>query len=1147
MKKIIKIVCLLLTTVFCFAQNQLSLTENFVYSKTCLDADCIKKAETIKYMDGLGRPKQIINVKATPQGNDVATFLEYDQFGRRVKDYLPVPQGFTANGSIFTAPLDSAINPYAYGSEKIYAEKILESSPLDRILQQIQVGNDWSSKPVKFNYEANTSYDVRKYVTTTTTWVGGRTESSVKLLQNFLPNQLYKNTVTDEDGNKTIEFKNVQGQLILVRKIINDAEDGADTYYVYNEYNQLAFVISPQADFSFISEYGGGNGDEIPDSILNTLCYQYRYDEWGRLVEKKLPGKGWEYMVYDKADQLIFTQDAVMHPSDKWLFTKYDKFGRVIYTGIVRGEGSREALQNMINNLVITEKREAGGFTRNGMQIYYSNIMFPYLETVLSVNYYDTYPPSTPSFNPTVTNLPVLTDDLSLHLNTKSLPVASYMKNIEDDNWTKNYNWYDQKGRVIGSHSINHLGGYTKEESELDFSGIPKREITRHKRLDSDTERMITENFTYDHQNRLLTHTHQVDNNPVEYLAQNKYNELSQLESKKVGGVNINSPLQQVDYQYNIRGWMTQINNPNDLNNGDLFGYAIKYTNPENTNFSTGRFNGNIAEIDWKTSTNPNDNRRRYSYTYDRLSRLLQGIYSEPGSSLINNGNYNEQLTYDLNGNIATLKRFSKPSSGTTAEKIDDLIYDYTGNRLDKIRLPAGVLNNFSGYNALQNTFTYDLNGNMDKHLDKGINSINYNFLNLPNEVVANSSNFFVNSYKLKYKYRADGQKLQKKYLTTEMDVVGNWETVELATDYLDGFQYSQHIFLSSPTPLQLKFVPTAEGYYDFEKNKYIYNYLDHLGNVRLSYLYNGGSIQVLEENNYYPFGLRHEGYNALMNNPYKYKYNGKELQESGMYDYGARFYMPDIGRWGVVDPLAEADRRWSPYRYAYDNPIRFIDPDGRLEDWYENNETNVIEWFDGNGDKDGYKYLGETYRDGNLFYAADAWVYDDSPEGGGRRYEGGLTRGIEEVIIQRDDSFDLMKALSGLGDNKETFYSLSGGINEPDPETMKKVKPGDKIESNDMFERIFMFYGRNRWLERKNIGDAAIQFGLDVEGIGNPFSGDDDSIFISETLRYPIQHDTVKKVSRSNELIDRQDFRNKVDSINRAEGNEWHNKTFGW
>ncbi|MBV8328520.1 RHS repeat-associated core domain-containing protein, partial [Chryseobacterium sp.] len=355
------------------------------------------------------------------------------------------------------------------------------------------------------------------------------------------------------------------------------------------------------------------------------------------------------------------------------------------------------------------------------------------------------------------------------------------------------------------------------------------------------------------------------------------------------------------------------------------------------------------------------------------------------------------------------LRRNAFPVTGTTATRVDDLVYQYTGNRLNQVIENAM---NDTGYEGGNNIIDYDLNGNMVNMKDKGINSILYNYLNLPNtySIIQGDPVLGVtSSVALKYLYRADGVKLRKNNTT----ISGRGQTpTTVTTDYLDGFQYETTegggICLTCRTETayeeqayknrglippggiattRLDIVPTAEGFYSFTENRYIYQYKDHLGNTRVSFAKNSaGALEVTDINNYYPFGLNHitvGGTNSLLGGYYSYKYNGKEIQETGFYDYGARMYMPDLGRWGVIDEKAEKYRRWSPYTYAIDNPINYIDPDGRDIIFVQivNQNTQVhLRYNKGNfyylnGDKKGEKYDGRKDKvSQNLFRLARAY-----------------------------------------------------------------------------------------------------------------------------------------------------------------------------
>jgi RHS repeat-associated protein len=275
------------------------------------------------------------------------------------------------------------------------------------------------------------------------------------------------------------------------------------------------------------------------------------------------------------------------------------------------------------------------------------------------------------------------------------------------------------------------------------------------------------------------------------------------------------------------------------------------------------------------------------------------------------------------------------------------LAYTYTssGNATNQLQSVADASGNNSGLVNGTTSYSYDGNGNMISSANT-VNttqnkSFTYNLLNLP--IVST-----VATGTATYTYDAAGNKLRK------VDVLN---TVTTATDYINGIQYGTNSGTTSISFIQTeegKAVPNGTSAYD-----YTYYLGDNLGNTRVTYDTKTGATVIQQQDDYYPFGL--EINHSVLSPKNEYLYNKKELQEELQeYDYGARFYDPVIGRWTTIDPLAEKFRRWSPYNYGVDNPIRFIDPDGMgATNWYDIN--GKVQWRDHTGT---LTENGKTYQD---------------------------------------------------------------------------------------------------------------------------------------------------------------------------------------
>ncbi|MGN8055091.1 DUF6443 domain-containing protein [Pedobacter sp. 22163] len=889
---------------------QPSYSQNFVMETVVKEAGATSLAQVgslpvaqanrnIQYFDGLGRPMQAVQVQASPGGKDIVQPTAYDAYGRETVKYLPYAAQSANNGAYKADALIQQSDYYGISTgwdanvvktPVPYSVTVFEASPLNLVEQQGSPGADWqpvTGRTVVSEYGANVAGDVRKWTVNSS---GASSGSSY-----YDAGKLYKSTIKDENWvpgdvktGTTDEYKDLEGRVVLKRVWETDIKS-LSTYYVYDDLGNLRYVLPPAVNLNTDRLSAEIAGFTESDDVFKDFMYGYHYDGRKRLTEKKIPGKDWEYMVYNTLDQVVLTQDKIQRNSSQWLFTKYDALGGTIITGLYTDSRERGPMQDYVNGLLADNTYQLWEVRNNSNESNtytgYSNNAFPKSVTYYhSISYYDDY-----NFYNNTFGLPILPQVSGGR--TKTLLTGSRTTVLGTGTMLLSVNYYDGDGRVITAKSENHIGGSDVVDNEWNFDGSLKNSTRAH--VGNGALTTIVNSYAYDHVGRKKTTKSRVNGGDLVTLSSLTYNEIGQLKGKGQHSTDDVNFAQQTGYTYNERGWLTS-------QASSLFSFTLGY----NSGIAP-QYNGNISA---QTYTNGGAS-NTFNYSYDRLNRLT---VSSAGNSL------GESMSYDVMGNIKTLGR-------DNYETNDYHIDQYQGNQLKTI---SGFTNG---------SYTYNENGNLTIDGPNG-NTIGYNYLNLPVQVSG--------SQNVNYTYDATGRKLIKV------------SSVNGRVDYFDGIVYKPDGTID--------FIQTEEGIARNSSGVYSYEYnqADHLGNVRVSFQKNpvSGTVDPIQRDDYYAFGLR----KVASGGTNKYLYNGKELQEElgspghGQYDYGARFYDPVIGRWNVVDPLAEGRAEMTPYHYTSNNPINRIDPDGRW-DWYKSTDNTTVKWFDGDGYQEGYNNIGAS------------------------------------------------------------------------------------------------------------------------------------------------------------------------------------------
>ncbi|MBS1669106.1 MAG: hypothetical protein JST58_17145 [Bacteroidetes bacterium] len=890
--------------------------------------------QSTQYFDGFGRAMQTVAKQASPLGNDMVMANTYDSYGREVYKYLP----FTANAAtagdvtndgnfkldrfqeqtaFYNGYLTGQPNETNVGANSLnwaYGQTNYENSPLNRALNSFAPGTNWVGSQGSANHNSQQAFWVNTAVDNVQEWTIATVKASPQTLpqSQIIPTNngaypagvLYKTVITDEHGHQTIEFKDKYGQVVL-KKVQNtavaDNEAGSAhvgwlcTYYVYDDYSNLRFIIPPN-----VVQLIDGSWSGITQSYVDELCYYFEYDNQNRMVIKKTPGTptgpaGEVWMVYDQRDRLVMQQDGLQRSQQKWKYFQYDGLDRVIATGLLTDPASSTTSYTELN-----AQLNAAAISTAWP------VLASYTTETLSQVFYDNYNWMSSANSSTLTNTLNNTNNGSANaiFTTSYNSSPNYAQPITQSNMTHgmvigkkvevmgssqsqylySINFYDAKGRVIQTQSINYMQGTDVATTQYTWDGRSIANLIYHNISSSKTtnpqSHWVASAMVYDALGRLLTITKTVSSNIngtavspyTSLVVSNQYDELSQLKKKTLG-----NNLESLTYDYNVRGWLLGENRNyiSGATNTNYFAMELGYDNaisvapgtPSN-NYISPAFNGDVAGTTWKSRGDGVN--RKFDYTYDNPNRLLTAPYKQNSTASTWDNSVIDfsvsGMSYDANGNIGSMQQNGYLLGGS--QTIDNLSYSYvngknatTGanysNRLLNVmdpnyNNPNSMLGDFhypASKPASGNTdYGYDANGNITSDYNRNVSSISYQSdMNLPNTISVASKG------SIQYTYDAAGNKLQKQTTETNTTVnyngIGYTTNITTTTKYIDGFVYKTIYYsngslatLNANNTDVLQFTGHEEGRIRFKPAlgtvpaSYAFDYFikDNLGNTRV-------------------------------------------------------------------------------------------------------------------------------------------------------------------------------------------------------------------------------------------------------------------------------------------------------------------------